>query len=390
MQQSTERILTTFVGSLARPADLISLMRAKEAGQPYDPEALAARVRLAVADVVRRQVETGVDIVTDGEQGKASFITYVGERLSGFEARATSPREGPWVGSREELAFPAYYEWYARGRPRNVAPPVSMVCTGPIAYRGQQALQTDLANLKVALKGLRVEEAFMPATSPTNIESQRRNEYYPTPEAYLYAIADAMREEYQGIVAAGYVLQIDDPRLVTYYVANPALSIQQCRKWAELRVEVLNYALQGIPPEQVRFHTCYGINIGPRIHDMPLQDIVDLMLKINAGAYSFEAANPRHEHEWRVWEEVRLPEGKVLIPGVISHTTNLVEHPDLVAERLLKYASIVGRERVIAGSDCGFSSFASPEPEIHPTIVWAKFQAMTEGARLASRRLWGR
>ena len=390
MKRSTERILTTFVGSMARPADLIALMKAKESGQPYDPEALAARVRRAVAEVVRRQAETGVDVVTDGEQGKASFITYVGERLTGFEARATNPREGPWVGSREEIAFPEYYEWYARGRPRNVAPPVSMVCTGPITYKGQQALQTDIVNLKAALQGLHVEEAFMPATSPTNIESQRRNEYYPAEEAYLYAIADAMREEYHAIVAAGFVLQIDDPRLVTYYVANPTLAVEQCRKWAELRVEVLNYAIRNIPPEQVRFHTCYGINIGPRIHDMPLQDIIDIMLKINAGAYSFEAANPRHEHEWRVWENVKLPEAKVLIPGVISHTTNLVEHPELVAERLVKYAKIVGRERVIAGSDCGFSSFASAEPEIHPTVVWAKFQAMAEGARLASQQLWGR
>jgi 5-methyltetrahydropteroyltriglutamate--homocysteine methyltransferase len=388
MKRSTERILTTFVGSLARPADLIDLMKAKETSQLYDHEALATRVRSAVVEVVRRQVEAGVDIVTDGEQGKASFITYVGERLTGFEPRATNPREGPWVGSREEIAFPAYYEWYARSRPRNVAPPISMVCTAPITYQGQGALQTDIANLKAALKGLNVEEAFMPATSPTNIESQRRNEYYPTQEAYLYAIADAMREEYRGIVAAGFLLQIDDPRLVTYYVANPGLTAAECRQWAELRVEVLNYALRDIPPEQVRFHTCYGINIGPRVHDMPLKDIVDIMLKINAGAYSFEAANPRHEHEWHVWERVKLPEGKVLIPGVISHTTNLVEHPELVAERLVKYANIVGRERVIAGSDCGFSSFASAEPEIHPTVVWAKFQAMAEGAQLASAQLW--
>jgi 5-methyltetrahydropteroyltriglutamate--homocysteine methyltransferase len=390
MKRSTERILTTFVGSLARPAELIDLMRAKETGQPYDREALARRVRSAVAEVVRRQAEAGVDIVTDGEQGKASFITYVGERLTGFEPRATSPREGPWVGSREEIAFPEYYESYAKGRPRNVAPPTGMVCTGPITYKGHEALQMDIANLKAALQRVNCEEAFMPATSPTNIESQRRNEHYPTQEAYLYAIADAMREEYRAIVDAGFVLQIDDPRLVTYYVANPTLSVEQCRQWAELRVEVLNHALRDIAPEHVRFHTCYGINIGPRLHDMPLKDIIDLMLKIKAGAYSFEAANPRHEHEWRVWEGVKLPEGTVLIPGVISHTTNLVEHPELVAERLVKYATIVGRESVIAGSDCGFSSFASSEPEIHPTVVWAKFQAMAEGAQLASVQLWGR
>jgi 5-methyltetrahydropteroyltriglutamate--homocysteine methyltransferase len=389
MKRSTERILTTFVGSLARPADLIDLMRAKESGQPYDQEALGRRVRSAVTEVVRRQAEAGVDIVTDGEQGKPGFVTYVSERLAGFEPRATSPREGPWVGSREEIAFPEYYEWYARGRPRNVAPPTSLVCIGPITYKGQQALRTDIDNLKAALQGVQVEEAFMPASSPTNIESQRKNEYYPTEEAYLYAIADAMRDEYHAIVDAGFLLQIDDPRLVTYYVANPGLTIEQCRKWAELRVEVLNYALRDIPPEQVRFHTCYGINIGPRIHELPLQDIVDIMLRIHAGAYSFEAANPRHEHEWRVWENVKLSEGKVLIPGVISHTTNLVEHPELVAERLVKYANIVGRQQVIAGSDCGFSSQATSEPEIHPTVVWAKFQAMAEGARLASQQLWG-
>jgi 5-methyltetrahydropteroyltriglutamate--homocysteine methyltransferase len=287
------------------------------------------------------------------------------------------------------MAFPEYYEWYAQRRGGNVAAPISLVCTGPITYKGQKALQTDLENLKAALTGVKVEEAFMPASSPTNIEGQRKNEYYPTEEAYLYAIADAMREEYNSIVGAGFLLQIDDPRLVTYYVANPGLSIEQCRQWAELRVEVLNYALRDIPPEKVRFHTCYGINIGPRIHEMPLQAIVDIMLKINTGAYSFEAANPRHEHEWRVWESVKLPEGKVLIPGVISHTTNLVEHPELVAERLVKFAKVVGRENVIAGSDCGFSSQATIEPEIHPTVVWAKFQAMAEGAALATKQLWG-
>jgi 5-methyltetrahydropteroyltriglutamate--homocysteine methyltransferase len=389
MKRSTERMLTTFCGSLARPADLLAMMQAKESGQPYDHEAFAQRVRGAVAEVVHRQAEAGVDIVTDGEQGKPGFITYVSERLTGFEPRQTRPREGPWVGSREEIAFPEYYEWYARQRAGNVVPPSSMVCTGPITYKGQKALQTDIANLKAALQGVNVEEAFMPAASPTNIESQRQNEYYPTQEAYLHAIADAMREEYRAIVDAGFILQIDDPRLVTYYVANPGLSIEQCRKWAELRVEVLNYALRDIAPEKVRFHTCYGINIGPRVHELPLQDIVDVMLKINAGAYSFEAANPRHEHEYHVWESIKLPEGKVLIPGVISHTTNLVEHPELVAERLVRYAKVVGREQVIAGSDCGFSAQATAEPEIHPTVVWAKFQAMAEGARLASQQLWG-
>jgi 5-methyltetrahydropteroyltriglutamate--homocysteine methyltransferase len=389
MQHSTDRILTTFAGSLARPPDLLQMMQAKESGQPYNHEVYAERVRSAVADVVRQQVESGVDIVCDGEQGKPGFFTYVSERLSGFEPRQTTSPAGPWVGSREVLAFPEFYDWYARGRPGSVAAPFGMVCTGPITYQGQAALRADIENLKAALQGVQPEEVFMPAISPTNIEGPRHNEYYPSQEAYLYAIADAMREEYQSIVAAGFVLQIDDPRLVSYYGSHPEMSLAQCLEWAELRVEVLNYALRDIPPQQIRFHTCYGINIGPRVHEVALKDVVHLLLKINAGAYSFEAANPRHEHEWRVWESVSLPEGKVLIPGVISHSTNVVEHPELVADRIVKYAKIVGRENVIAGSDCGFSSQATTEPEIHPTVVWAKFQAMSEGARLASAQLWG-
>jgi 5-methyltetrahydropteroyltriglutamate--homocysteine methyltransferase len=391
MKRSTDRILTTFAGSLARPPDLLEMMQAKEHGQPYDQRVYTARVRHAVAEVVSKQVEAGVDIVCDGEQGKPGFFAYVSERLSGFERRDTASPAGPWAGSREALAFPEFYQWYARGRPENIAVPFGMVCTGPITYRGQEALQTDIANLKAALQGLHPEpeEVFMPAISPTNIEGPRPNAYYPTQEEYLYAIAEAMRQEYHGIVEAGFLLQIDDPRLLTSYGSHPEMSLQDFLTWAELRVEVLNYALRDIPPDHVRFHTCYGINIGPRLHELALQDVVHLLLKINAGAYSFEAANPRHDHEWRVWESVELPEGKVLIPGVISHTTNLVEHPALVAERLVKYASVVGRENVIAGSDCGFSSQASTDPEIHPTVVWAKFQAMAEGARLASAQLWG-
>jgi 5-methyltetrahydropteroyltriglutamate--homocysteine methyltransferase len=389
MKHSTDRILTTFVGSLARPPDLLEVMQARERGQPYDQATYAARVRRAVAEVVHRQVEAGVDIVCDGEQGKPGFFAYVSERLAGFEPRQTTAPAGRWAGSRETLAFPEFYEWYERGRPGSVAAPFNLVCTGPITYKGQAALQTDIDNLKAALQGLQPAEVFMPAISPTNIEGPRPNEYYPSQEAYLYAIAEAMREEYHGIVEAGFLLQIDDPRLVTYWGANPGVSLQEFLTWAELRVAVLNHALRDIPPEKVRFHTCYGINIGPRIHEVALQDVAHLLLQINAGAYSFEAANPRHDHEWRVWEHIRLPAGKVLIPGVISHTTNLVEHPELVAERLVKYAKIVGREHVIAGSDCGFSSQATTEPEIHPTVVWAKFQAMAEGARLATRQLWG-
>jgi 5-methyltetrahydropteroyltriglutamate--homocysteine methyltransferase len=391
MKRSTDRILTTFAGSLARPAGLLELMSTREKGQPYDQHAYDSAVDGAVADAVRRQVEAGVDIVCDGEQGKPGFFTYVAERLSGFESVGDQPDAGPWEGSRETLAFPDFYRWFGGGGIRRVAAPFALVCTSPVTYRGHDAVQRDIASLKAALNELgdvSPEEVFMPASSPTNIEGPRRNEYYATQEEYVYAIADAMREEYHAIVDAGFLLQVDDPRLLTYYVVNPNLSVEDCRRWAEVRVDALNHALRDIPVDRIRFHTCYGINVGPRVHEMPLSAIVDIMLKVNAGAYSFEAANPAHEHEWRVWENIDLPEGKVLIPGVISHTTNVVEHPELVAQRLVRYANIVGREYVIGGSDCGFSSMASIEPEIHPTVVWAKFQAMAEGARLASQELW--
>lgn len=388
MKRSTDRILTTFTGSLARPTELLELMRARENGKPYDQAAYANKVRSAVADVARKQAESGVDVVSDGEQSKLGFFAYVNERLNGFESRGKSTAMGPWAGSREALAFPEFYQSYTQGPASRVAAPSNMVCTGPISYKGQEAVRRDIENFKAALKGLSFQEAFMPASSPTNIEGQRQNEYYPTEEAYLYAIADAMREEYRSIVDAGLLLQIDDPRLVTYYCSHPDTTIKQCIEWAELRVAALNHALRDIPSDKVRFHTCYGINIGPRIYEVELKDVVHLFFKINAGAYSFEAANPRHEHEWHVWESVKVPPGKSIIPGVISHTTNIVEHPELVAERIARFAKLVGRENVIAGSDCGFSSQATTEPEIHPTVVWEKFKAMAEGARLATKQLW--
>jgi 5-methyltetrahydropteroyltriglutamate--homocysteine methyltransferase len=388
MKRSTERILSTFVGSLARPAELIETMKAKESGRPYDRDAFSGQVRRAVADVVRLQAESGVDVVSDGEQGKPGFVVYIGERLGGFESRPAPPRAGPWVGSREINDFPEYYKWYERWRGASVTSTEGYFCTGPVTYKGHAAIKTDIENFKAALKAVKVEEAFMPATSPGNVEAQRKNEHYPNEEAYIYAIAEALREEYKAIVDAGLLLQVDDPRLVSYYNANPRASVADARKWADLRVEALNHALKGIPAEKVRFHTCYGINIGPRVHDLGLKDIADIMLRVNAGAYSFEGANPRHDHEWRVWEEIKLPKDKIVIPGVISHTTNLVEHPELVADRLVRYAKVVGRENVMAGSDCGFSSQATAEPEIHPTVVWAKFKAMAEGARLATKTLW--
>jgi 5-methyltetrahydropteroyltriglutamate--homocysteine methyltransferase len=378
VKRSRDRILTTHAGSLPRPPDLLAMTGS-------GPER-AARVRGAVAEVVRRQVEHGLDVVDDGEMGKPSFVTYVVERLSGFTASA-EPGMLPWAGSREVAAFPEYYEPSLRESPNAAAP--RFACTGPVTYTGHARVQADIENLKAAVSGVDVEEAFLPAISPSNVEGRHANRYYKTDEEYLFALADAMHEEYQAIVDAGLLLQIDDPRLVTYYITSPRSSVEDCRRWAEARVEALNHALRGLPRDRVRFHTCYSINMGPRVHDMALRDIVDVILKVRAGAYSFEAANPRHEHEWRVWGTVPLPEGAVLIPGVITQSTVLVEHPELVADRIERFASVVGRENVIAGADCGFATFAG-STEIHPTIAWAKLRALTDGARLATRRLWGR
>jgi 5-methyltetrahydropteroyltriglutamate--homocysteine methyltransferase len=381
MQHSTKRILTTHAGSLPRPPDLLDMLAAKEQGKPMDEAARAARLPGAVKEIVQKQIELGIDIVDDGEYSKPSFVTYVNERLGGFEVDSEAPRRGPWVGSREAISFPEFYAAIHVGSRQN-----RMICTGPITYKGHALLQTDIKNLKAAIGGSKVE-AFMPSISPSNIEEWQRNAYYKTQEEYAVAIAEAMREEYKAIVDAGFLLQIDDPRLVSYYLVSPNASIAECRKWARTRVDILNHALRGVPPEKIRHHTCYGINMGPRVHDMEVKHLLDIILKIKAGAYSFEAANPRHEHEWKIWGNAKLPKDKVLIPGVISHSTVLVEHPELVAERIVKFASLVGKERVIAGSDCGFATFAGSK-EVHPSIVWAKMQAMTEGARLASKELW--
>jgi 5-methyltetrahydropteroyltriglutamate--homocysteine methyltransferase len=383
MKRSTDRILTTHAGSLPRPADLLEAVQAREEGKPVDEKAHAARLPAAVAEIVNKQVELGIDIVDDGEFGKASFVSYVNERLGGFEPD-TRARQNSWAASREANSFPEFYAaTLAASRQTR------KVCTGPIGYRGQAHVQRDIDNLKSALGGAKPAEAFMPAISPASAADWQRNEYYKSDEEYLFAVADAMREEYEAIVGAGFVLQIDDPQFVTQWIKEPGLTLAQYRKWAEGRVDALNHALRNIPPEKVRHHTCYGINMGPRIHDMELKHIVDIVLKIRAGAYSFEAANPRHEHEWTVWRDAKLPDGKALIPGVISHSTVLVEHPELVAQRIERYAQVVGRESVIAGSDCGFATFAGSK-EVHPSIVWAKFKALSEGAEIASKRLWGK
>ncbi|MGH7846498.1 MAG: cobalamin-independent methionine synthase II family protein [Candidatus Binatia bacterium] len=384
MKRSTDRILTTHVGSLARPKDLLDIMDAKLHGKPYDIEAYVRRVRSAVAEIVRRQVESGIDIVTDGEQGKASFNAYVAERLTGFEPASSDERLRARMRTQEAQAFPEYYEKYFAEHMCGVGPNHQWVCTGPVTYKGQKEALTDIENLKAALVGLKPEEVFIPAIAP----GFWNNKYYRTEQEFQYALGEALRVEYIAIVDAGFILQIDDPSLTRLYRTDPSLNIAERRKDAEMYIEALNHALRGLPPEKVRYHTCYGINEGPRIFDTPLNDLVDLILKVNAGAYSFEAANARHEHEWHVWEDVKLPDDKVLIPGVITHASNIVEHPELIAERITNFAKLVGRENVIAGGDCGFSSQATYTPEVHPSVVWTKFQAMAEGARLATKKLW--
>jgi len=381
MKHSIDRILTTHAGSLPRPPELLDLVKSGD-GAALEQGGNAQSLRTAVSEIVRRQATLGIDVIDDGEYGKPSFVSYINERLGGYEVDTRAGPRNQWLSSREGRSFP---EFYAQTHPASTH--THMICTGPITYKGHAQLKRDIDNLKVALKGVEVEEVFMPAISPSNIEDWQKNAYYKSQEEYVFAIAEAMREEYQAIVDAGFLVQIDDPRLVTYYIIHPEASIEDCRKWAELRIAALNHALRDIPQEKIRFHTCYGINMGPRIHDMELKDIVDLILKIRAGAYSFEAANPRHEHEWKVWKNVKLPDGKILIPGVISHSTILVEHPELVADRIIRYAEIVGRENVIAGSDCGFATFAGSK-EVHPSIVWAKLKALSDGAQIASKRLW--
>jgi 5-methyltetrahydropteroyltriglutamate--homocysteine methyltransferase len=385
MKHSVDRILTTHVGSLPRPDDLFEMMLARMDGKAVDEKAYTERVREAVRESVKQQTAVGLDVVSDGEMGKPSFITYAAQRLAGLEQRAGN-RPSPFANTRETRDFPEYYQSAAAEQVSARRRRALMICTGPIAYKGHDVLRSELEILKSALKGVDAAEAFVPAIAPSNIETTTPNEYYPTPEAYVFAIAEAMREEYKAIIDAGFLLQIDDPFLVTYYIMRPDLTVAECRKWAELRVEALNAAIAGLPTERIRFHTCYSINMGPRVHDMQLKDIIDVILKVRAGGYSFEAANPRHEHEWEEWKRAKLPDDKVLIPGVITQSTVLVEHPELVAQRIERFADVAGRERVIAGADCGFASFAGSN-EVHPSIVWAKLASLVAGARIASARL---
>ncbi len=385
MNHSTTRILTTHCGSLPRPKDLLDLMKAKIHGDPYDADAYATRVRSAVSQIVHQQVECGIDIPTDGEQGKQGFFAYVNERLAGFEP---NPGPRPAMFEAEVEEFPEYYKQYFSTAMlgATLVPMVQFACTGPVSYRGQEAVRRDIENLKAALDGLKPADVFMPAVAPSGVG---KNKYYRSYEEYMLAVAEALSTEYRAIVDAGFLLQIDDPFLTELY-SYSSLSAAERRNTAETYIAALNHGLRGIPPEKVRFHTCYGINEGPRVHDAPLKDMLEVILKVNAGAYSFEAANPRHEHEYHVFENVKLPDGKLIIPGVVTHASNIVEHPELIAERIVRFARLVGRENVIAGTDCGFSSQATYQPEIHPSVVWAKFRAMAEGARLATEQLWGR
>lgn len=390
MQRSNGRILTTHTGSLPRPTDLLEAMRAREIGGEFDQPAFELRLKEAVAENVRQQVAAGIDIVNDGEVGKPSFQSYVLERLSGFEARplpaGAVPSSGPIdPNGRDAQRFPDYYAYVLAHSPfANTIRMAPRVCVGPVQYVGQRLVQRDVANLTAATAGLNVTEAFLPSLSPVPIIGL--NEHYGSDEEYAVAYADAMREEYRLILDSGLLLQIDDPRMVSSWDSRLDLTLEEYRRDAQRRVELINYALRDLPEDRIRYHTCYGVNFGPRTSDLQLENVIDILFQINAGAYSFEAANPRHEHEWRLFERVNVPEGKVLIPGMVTHSNVMVEHPEAVADRIERWARTVGNENLIVGNDCGFASTAG-NAEIPPTVAWAKLQALSEGARLASERL---
>ena len=381
--ESRRRILTTGVGSLPRRNSLSDLLLARMIGKPLDAKALERETAEAVAEVVHRQIELGVDIISDGEQSKTSFQHYIADRLTGLEP--ITPKAGE-KRTRENAAFPTYYKDGAHSGSQQAR----LACTGPVKYSGQKQLAEDIANFKAALKGGNPAGVFIPSVSPSSCAGTMENKYYKSEEEHLLAVAEALREEYVGIVAAGFEVQIDDPRLAMHYMLSPNETPEDSRKWARRRIEILNHALRNIPPDKIRHHTCYGINIGPRVSDFEMKYLADLIVTIRAKYYSFEMANARHEHEWQIWETVKLPDDKVLLPGCITQASVLVEHPELVAQRITRLAKIVGRERVIASADCGFAStlYTNKPPEIEPEIVWAKFESLVEGARVASKAVW--
>jgi 5-methyltetrahydropteroyltriglutamate--homocysteine methyltransferase len=398
MKRSVDRILTTHVGSLVRTPEIIEAMITRANGKPVDEAEYAQKLRAGVADVVRRQAQAGVDVVSDGEYGKLGWIPYVSERFSGFKPLAL-PLEAYVSVMPEPERFGDFYRQYLAVECTLWLPDVPSkanykgtmglyACTEPVRYH-VELLQRDIANFKAALQGVKVEEAFMPVVAPCSLEVFP-NQYYKTEEEYLFALADALRAEYRTIVDAGFILQVDDAILpMRAYMMQVGKTMEEYHAWAQLRIEALNGALKGIPREKIRYHICWGSQNVPHTTDAPLAKIVDLILKVNAGAYLIEAANPRHEHEWQVWQNVKLPEGTVLVPGMICHSTNVVEHPELIAWRLENFARMLGRENIMAGTDCGFSQDWNLV-RMHPQVQWAKLESLAEGARLASRKLWGR
>jgi 5-methyltetrahydropteroyltriglutamate--homocysteine methyltransferase len=379
MKRSTHHILTTHTGSLPRPSDLVDIVLRQEAKQPVDEEVLAMRVRSAVAEVVLKQAEIGITFLNDGEQGKPGYSTYMKDRLTGFEGESTAA-----AVSGEAKDFPEY-----SARRAGRASPMRPACTGPIAWKNRDAVRKDIENLKDAIKAVKAEEVFMTAASPGVVPHFMKDQYYGSEEKYLYALADALKEEYDAIHRAGFVLQLDCPDLcMSRHNRFSDLSTTEFKKIAELHVAALNHALRDIPADRVRLHMCWGNYEGPHHLDIPLREIIDVALKAKVGALSFEGANPRHEHEWVVFKEVHLPDGMAIIPGVIDSTTHFIEHPELVAQRIVRYAEVVGGENVIAGTDCGFGTFVRAEPTIDPRIAWAKLKSLADGAAIASKRLW--
>ena len=383
MRRSTDRILTTHVGRLDGPPEMRSMIQGFRTGAAVDTAGLAALLPTATAFVLRKQIEAGVDIVSNGEVGAIGFgIGHYGKRLTGLSARKVSPDDPAWMSlhTGERLEFAEFYKEFSW-----VMPAERVVVTGPLTFIGASEIQRDIDAFKTALKNAQKDpaDAFMCVLAPGWLEHFFHNEHYATDEAYLFALADAMRHEYKAVIDAGFVLQIDDPALPdTYDMIVPAPPIDEYRKFAEVRINALNHALEGLREDRIRYHVCWGSWHGPHTHDLPLAHIVDLMLKVKAGAYSIEAANPRHEHEWKIWKTTRFPDGKILIPGVVSHATNVVEHPELVADRIVRFAGLVGRENVIASTDCGLGF------RVHPQIAWAKLKALSEGAALASQQLY--
>jgi len=394
MKRNSDRILTTHVGSLPRPDELRLMLVAKDEGEPYDRDAFEASVSAAVLDIIKQQREAGLDIINDGEESKRSWSTYARERLGGHQPRPRPANYQPHaIYGRDAVDFPEYFEMQGPGRGQNTrggitssgAAPRFDTCVAPLTYVGQAILQRDLDNLKAALQQSPAEEAFMSAVSPGTIEHWLHNEYYKSDEEYLYAIADAMRVEYEAIVNAGYVLQVDDPDLADAWQIHPEMDAAQYKKYAQIRIEALNHALRNVAPDRVRLHVCWGSYHGPHKYDIEMRDIIDVVLMTRAQGFAVEASNPRHAMDHRAWQEARLPDGIVLIPGVVGHDSDFIETPELVADRIETYAGIVGRENVIAGTDCGLG------PRVgHPKVAWAKFESLVEGARLATKKLWGR